>query len=110
MSERIPDVSARIAQRADVPWTVLADGRVQVTKSKFGPAGSKLLKAFKVPPTLTVKLDVLGSELWQLMDGKHTVAELLASLQKTHPDESELPARLGKFLSTMVSNDLVKLE
>ncbi len=109
MSERIPDVSARIAERADVPWSTAEDGRVQVQKSKFGPAGSRLLKAFRVPPVLTVKLDALGSELWTLMDGKRTVADLLAALHETHPDEADLPARLGKFLSTMVSNDLVQL-
>ncbi len=109
VSERIPDVSERVAERSDGDWEVAPDGRVHVHKSKFGPAGSRMLKAFRVKPTLTVKLDALGSEVWQLLDGRRRVADVLAELRRRHPDEEDLPARLGKFLSTMVSNDLVRL-
>ncbi len=108
--ERISDVSKRTPHRADVPWEVLPDGRVAITKRKFGAAASKLLAAFKVPPTLTLKLDGLGSEAWKLMDGKRTVGDVASALLAAHPDESDVPARLGQYLSTLVSNDLVRLD
>ena len=43
------------------------------------------------------------------MDGSRTVEEVAQAIQKSHPDEQDVPARLGKYLSTLVSNDLVKL-
>lgn len=107
--ERIPDVSHRTATRADVEWEELPDGRVAIRKDKFGPAASRLLQAFRVPPTLTVHLDTLGSDAWRLMDGR-SVADILAELRRSHPREDDLPRRLGKYLSTLVSNDLVRLE
>lgn len=109
MPERIADVSARTPERADVGWAVEADGRVRVEKRKFGAAGSRLLRAFRVRDTLTVRLDPLGSEVWGLLDGRRTVADVLALLQEAHPDEDDLATRLGTFLGTMVSNDLVRL-
>lgn len=108
LPQRIPDVSQRRATRADVEWEELPDGRIAVHKRKFGPAASKVLEAFKVPPTLTVKLDTVGSDVWRLLDGR-TVGDVLHELQLRHPDEEDLPERLGKYLSTMVSNELVTL-
>lgn len=107
--QRIPDVSHCTATRADVSWEELADGRVAVSKKKFGPAASRLLQALRMPPTLTVKLDTVGSDVWRLMDGR-SVAQILEELRRLHPEEEDLPERLGQYLSTMVSNELVRLE
>ncbi len=108
--ERIPDVAQRTAHRADVQWEELPDGRIAIEKRKFGAAASKLLSAFKVPPTLTLKLDSLGSEAWKLMDGQRTVGQVAEALMAAHPDQEDVPARLGQYLSTLVSNDLVRLD
>ncbi len=108
--ERIPDVSKRTAHRADVEWEELADGRIAIKKRKFGAAATKVLAVFKVPSTLTLKLDGLGSEAWKLMDGSRTIGEVAEALVEAHPDEENVPARLGQYLSTLVSNDLVRLD
>lgn len=108
--ERIPDVSQRTAHRADVTWDVLPDGRIAITKRKFGAATAKLLGLFKVPPTMTLKLDALGSEAWKLMDGSRTIGQVAEALVAAHPDEKDVPARLGQYLSTLVSNELVRLD
>lgn len=107
--DRIPDVSARTPVHGDVDWQELPDGRIAIEKRKFGATATKLLAAFKIPPTLTITLDALGSEVWRLMDGR-TVGAILQELQQSHPDETDLPARLGQYLSTMVSNELVRLD
>lgn len=107
--ESIPDVSRRVAERADVAWSAGADGLVHVERRKFGAAGSRLLGLFGVKPTLTVHLDALGSEVWKLLDGRRTVGEVLEALRAGHPDEDGLPERLGVFLGRAVSNGLVRL-
>jgi hypothetical protein len=108
--ERIADVSERTAVRADVAWSELPDGRIAIQKTKFRGAAAKLLGAFKVPPTLTIKLDSVGSDVWRALDGKQNVGQVLAMLRAKHGDEPDLPERLGQYLSTMVSNGLIQLD
>lgn len=108
MSERIPDVSHMTPQRADVEWRNNPDGTITLQKRRFGAVAAKMLAMAKLPPTLDVHLDRLGSRVWSLIDGR-TVADILTVLQQEFPDEEGLPARLGQYLSTMVSNDLVTL-
>lgn len=110
MPERVPDVSDRTPVRADVDWTGTPDGRVSVRKRKFGAVGTRLLRMAGLKPDLTVNLDALGSRAWRLMDGRRTVADVLDGLREAFPHEEDLAPRLGRFLSTMVSNGLVRLE
>ena len=93
---------------AETSGQILPVHLVAVEKRKFGTAASKLLGAFKIPPTITIKLDAIGSDVWRLLDGR-TVGEILQELQRRYPDEDDLPARLGQYLSTMVSNELIAL-
>ncbi len=111
MADWIPDVSKRIVLRGDdVSWDEAEDGRVTLRRRKFGRVGTGVLKTFRVPPDLTVHLDAVGSEAWRLMDGRRTVGEVLQGLQVRFPDEENLGERLGKYLGTLVSNGLVRLE
>ena len=110
MAERIADVSRRVAEPADgVTWETGADGRVTVRRRRFGALRAKLVGLVGEPADFTVKLDPLGSAAWLLLDGKRTVAELRAELQRSHPAEPDLGPRLGKFLGTMVSHEMVRL-
>jgi hypothetical protein len=110
MGERIADVSRRVAERAEgVTWETGADGRVTVRRRRFGAVRARVVGLLGEPADFTVRLDPLGSAAWLLIDGRRTVAEVRAELHKAHPDEADLGARLGKFLGTMVSREMVKL-
>lgn len=110
MSPHVPDVSHDVAARApEVDWRE-EGGRVVLTKRKMGAVGTRVLRALRLPHTLTIRLDPLGSEAWRLLDGDRTVGEVAEAIQARHPDEEDVPRRLGQFLSTMVSNGLVRLE
>lgn len=110
MGERIADVSRRVAEPAEgVVAEEGADGRVTVRRRRFGAVRSRLVGLVGEPAEFTVKLDPLGSAAWRLLDGRRTVAEVRAELQRLHPGEADLSARLGKFLGTMVSHEMVKL-
>ena len=109
MGERIADVSRRVAERGDVVAEEGPDGRVTLRRRRFGALRSRLVGLVGEPADFTVKLDPLGSAAWRLIDGRRTVAEIKGELQRQHPAEADLGARLGKFLGTMVSHGLIKL-
>ncbi|HLF16652.1 MAG TPA: PqqD family protein [Candidatus Thermoplasmatota archaeon] len=108
MAETLPDVSRRVAERADVPWEE-AQGRIVVRRRRTGRVGGAVLRLFGIPADVTVHLDPLGSEAWLLMDGSRTVAAIRTELESRHPGEPDLALRLGRFLGTMVSKGFVRL-
>lgn len=108
MTETIPDVSRFVAHRGVDDWSE-SGGKVTVRRRRFGPVRGAILRLFGIPPVFTVHLDPLGSEVWLLLDGVRTVADVRAALQQTHPGEEDLGARLGKFLGAMVSRRMVVL-
>ncbi|HEX2066294.1 MAG TPA: PqqD family protein [Candidatus Thermoplasmatota archaeon] len=107
-AERIPDASRAVPRHGDVEAHV-EEGRIVLVRRRFGPARRRLLRAFRVEPDLTVRLDALGSAVWGLIDGRRTVAQIKAELDVRFPDEEELASRLGRFLGAMVSRGLVRL-
>jgi hypothetical protein len=110
VGERIADVSRRVAERnSEVSWEQGSDGRVTLRRQRYGAVRARLVGLMGEPPEFTIKLDPLGGETWLLIDGKLTVAQLKAALERAHPTEGDLGPRLGKFLGTMVSHDMVRL-
>lgn len=85
------------------------DGLVVLRKPKMGRFGTGLLRLFRIDPLLTLRLDDLGSDVWRLLDGR-TAGAVLAALQEQHPDEDDLPERLGRHLGTLVGHGLVRLD
>jgi hypothetical protein len=109
MGERIADVSRRVAEHGDgVSWEEDA-GRVTVRRRRFGAVRARLVGLLGEPADFTIRLDPLGSAAWRLVDGRRTVAEIRAELARLHPDEPDLGQRLGKFLGTMVSHEMLRL-
>src|ERR1041385_8419033 len=106
--ERIPDVSQRVAEPADVRVDEGA-GRLIVRRRRFGPVRARLARLFGVPADYTVHLDSLGSAAWRLMDGRRTVGEIRVLLVAKFPDQPDVGPRLGKFLGTLVSKGMVQL-
>lgn len=110
VGERIADVSRRVAEHGDgVTAETGADGRITLRRARFGAVRARLVGLIGEPADFTVRLDPLGSAAWLLIDGRRTVAELRAELQRTHPHEADIGPRLGKFLGTMVSHEMVRL-
>jgi len=90
-------------------WHEGADGRVGVTRRKFGRFGTAMLRLARVKPDVTLKLDAMGSAAWRLMDGR-TVAEMLPSLEAAFSEEGRLDERFGLYLSRLVQAGVVRLE
>lgn len=108
--ERIPDASRQVAEPTeDAVATTDARGLVTVRRRRYGALRAAMAKPFGIPADFTVRLDALGSEAWGLLDGQRTVGQVHAELARRRPEEKDLGARLGKFLSAMVSHKLVRL-
>jgi hypothetical protein len=106
--ERIPDASRAVPRRGEVEARDEV-GLTVLVRRRFGPARRRMLKAFRVEPDLTVRLDALGTAVWGLIDGRRTVADIKRELDARFPGEADLAPRLGKFLGAMVSRELVLL-
>ena len=110
MGERIADVSRRVAERSpEAREETGTDGRITLRRRRFGAVKARMVAVAGVPADLTVRLDPLGTAAWRLVDGRRTVGEIRVELQKAHPTEPDLPARLGKFVGAMVSNGFLTL-
>lgn len=109
MGERIPDVSRRVVERADVAWEEGEHGRITVRRKRFGALRAKLAGAAGVPADFTIHLDPIGSAAWRLIDGSRTVGDLRRELEKAHPGETDMGPRLGKFVGTMLSHEMIRL-
>jgi hypothetical protein len=91
-------------------WSKRPDGRVTVRRPKGTAAGRVVFKVLRMPTQLTVHLDPLGSDVWLLIDGKRTAADILERLRQRHPRENRLDERLGQYLSSLAANQLVRLD
>jgi hypothetical protein len=109
MGETIADVSRRVVERGDVRAEADGNGLVTLRRRRYGALRARIVAMAGVPADFTVHLDPLGSAAWNLIDGRRTVADIKAELARTHPDEPDLGARLGKFLGAMVSHEMVRL-
>lgn len=101
----VVDVADRIPERTG-EWTV-EDGRVTVTKRKFGRVGTGFARLLGVSPDLRITLDALGSVAWQEMDGR-TVAQVLHVLEERFPEEGRLEARLGEYLERLARTGMIR--
>ena len=107
--ERIPDVSQSVAEpAADVRVEDVA-GKLTLRRARFGGARAAVAGLFGAPADFTVTLDGLGAAAWKLLDGQRTVGQVRVELERAFPGEKEVGARLGKFLGTLVSRQMVRL-
>lgn len=106
---KVIDATRRIPIRQG-EWRQDPDGRVVVTRKKFGRFGTFLLRLARVRPQVTLHLDAMGSVAWDLMDGHRSVADILPLLEERFPEEGRLDERLGTYLSRLVQAAVVRLD
>lgn len=98
----------RVRRADDARWEEV-DGRVVLVVPKFGAAGTRLLRLFRLSPTARLRLDAMGSAAWVACDGR-TVGDVLGDLRTRFPGEHDLERRLGLFVSQLVDRGLLVLE
>lgn len=85
---------------------------VIVIKPKFKTKiGKFFARIFGIAPTYSIKLDIFGSFIWKLCDGKNSVEEIGKKLKERFGKEAEpLYERLATFLNIMEKNNMIRFK
>jgi len=97
--------------RNPVRWK-LREGRVVVSYRKsFGPLESFLHRKLGGPRSISRPLDELGSRMWLLCDGRHSLAEIIGIMSAEYHEKIE-PAheRVWAFMEILLNTGLLRLE
>lgn len=94
----------------NIKWEKQENGLIVLLKPKFK---NTLLVKYVLPrlkkPYYKVKLDEVGSYVWELCDGRKTVKELAYKLQQKFGEKVEpLYDRLSLFLQSLEKNKFIR--
>jgi hypothetical protein len=101
-----------------VPLLVLTDfsetdNKITLHIAKFK---NQVLSSLLVPKhktkTINIRLDIYGSGVWKLIDGKRTIQEICDQLRTTLPDgepSTDLEERTAKFITELNKSRFIKL-
>ena len=91
------------------PWRVKDNGFVEIDMENRGFFNSIAQKFFKKPRISHISLDKYGSILWQALDGKATVSDILKKMTEAFPSESDkMLNRVVQFLATLERTGFIK--
>lgn len=91
-------------RRLDFEWSKNDDGFVEINVPKFkSNFGKSFCKIIKKDENFVAKMDKIGTVVWENIDGKKTVEDILKILKKKYPKEKEIDQRLFLFIQQMGS-------
>lgn len=86
------------------------EGLVVIKVPKFtSNLGKSFCKLIRKEQYFEATMDDLGSVVWKMSDGTHTVQDILFELEKHHDGEKDLDQRLFLFLQQMKSLNYIDL-
>ncbi len=81
-----------------------------VLRPKFtSKLAKKIILPFYGQKFFKIKFDALGSMVWKLADGEHTVGQILKAMEEKFTDEEDLANRLSKFIYQLVREKFIQL-
>ncbi len=89
--------------RRDREWSVGEDGRVRILAPRFGPRRlGRRVASLIGRPHIPVRLDDVGSVVWQDCDGTSTVGQIARRLEGTFGDAvAPVNDRLARFFAEL---------
>lgn len=91
-------------------WETTEEGRVQILIPKFGknPVGAWIGRRLR-KPYIKIRLDEIGSAVWNACDGQNAVRQIAAMLENQFGDEIK-PAydRLSEFFKQLEYNKFIR--
>ncbi len=92
-------------------WKEREDGIVEIEMENKGFYNSIAQKFFKKPRVSYIALDVYGSAVWKLVDGKNNVLDVVHGMENAFPDEKDrMMDRVVTFMATLQSNGFVTIQ
>jgi hypothetical protein len=101
-----------VRNEREMEWEVDATGLVTITHKKNLHRWEKwLMKKVGGSPIIHRKLDKPGSDIWQLCDGKRTVADICGIMDRRYKEDMEpVLTRVVKFLEILLMRNLIFLQ
>ena len=102
-------LSSRPARNEALEWEKTEDGEVQVSVTRQETWRVRLLsKVFYIPKKRKITLDEVGSEVWQMCNGRTTVAQMIEELSgKYQLNRKEAEVSLLAYLKTLAQKRFV---
>jgi hypothetical protein len=93
-------------------WETTAEGKVVVLVPKFkNPFLTKWILPYLAKPFFRIKLDDIGSSIWQQCDGATSISTIAESLKtKFGAAVDPVDERINKFLNHLERGDLLLIE
>ncbi len=99
-SENIFDL--KYDRKAGQRWKLLDDGCVELAMEHHGVFAAIAQKVFKRPKVSYIKLDALGSFVWQELESSHDVKTVSKAVHERFGEEAEpLLPRLAQFFNLL---------
>lgn len=102
-------LSSRPARNEAVDWERNDSGEVRITITRQETWKIRLLsKLFYIPRKRNITLDEVGTEVWQMCDGRTTVGQMIQSLsEKYQLNRKEAEVSLLEYLKTLAQKRFV---
>ena len=92
----------------DRPWHRGKDGKIVIDVENKGPHHRIAQKIWHKPKVSHISLDAYGTALWEQLDGKHTVYDIIKAMKERFPEEEDrMLDRVVTFLGTLQNNRFV---
>ncbi len=90
------------------PWRVKEDGIVEVDMENKGFYHMLAQKFFKKPRISHISLDKYGSVVWQSIDGKNSIMDIVKTMEESFPDEKDrMLDRVVTYMAILQNNRFV---
>ncbi len=98
-------------KNAERPWRVKDDGMVEVDMENKGFYHFIAQKFFRKPRVSHIALDRYGSVVWQNIDGKNTVMDIVRVMEQSFPNEKErMLDRVVTYMAVLQNNRFISMK
>ena len=96
-------LESRPARNELLAWEETEEGEVRITVTRQETWKTRLLsKLFYIPEKRTITLDEVGAQVWQMCDGRTSVAGMIEGLRDRYKlDRKEAEVSLLSYLKTL---------
>ena len=92
------------------PWRLKEDGMVEIDMENKGFYHTIAQKFFKKPRISHIALDEYGSVVWQSIDGRNNVMDIIRIMESTFPKEKDrMMDRVVTYMATLQANGFISI-
>ena len=110
LDEKTKKVLGAYPMRAPVKWRMESGKAVIIYSKDFNKLEKKLHSVVGGPQNIRRPLDEVGTDIWLMCDGKHTIFDICTDLDAKHHEKVEpVVKRVTSFLEILLKLNLLSL-